>query len=187
MRPSSCKSTLTVMRSVAGLTQQRLAELIRCSRMSIQQIELGRLKLSDKMAEKISFHTGIDMNWLLRGDYEAPPVCLCDSRLLYTREMFKRTRAEISRPRSHPLDARGLENFLAHTYHRLNAVGETAYHADKIIYFYYQTREFLEELEKQWPPSTKGPVSMDAAQTQKEFQARFEKIRRKKRPSKPLF
>jgi DNA-binding XRE family transcriptional regulator len=76
MRPSSCKSTLTVMRSVAGLTQQRLADLIGCSRMSIQQIELGRLKLSDKMAEKISFHTGIDMNWLLGGDYKAPPVCL---------------------------------------------------------------------------------------------------------------
>ena len=104
MRPSSCKNTVTVMRSVAGITMEQLAHLIGCNRNSLQQIELGRLKLSDKMAEKIALHTGIDMNWLLRGDYRARPVSQHDPNLPYTREIYRRTRSEISRPRADPMD-----------------------------------------------------------------------------------
>ena len=119
MRPSSCKSTLTVMRSVAGITMEQLAHLIGCNRNSLQQIELGRLKLSEKMAKKIALHTGIDMNWLSRGDYRARPISQHDPNLPYTREIYRRTRADISRPRADPMDGTMLDCFLASTYQQL--------------------------------------------------------------------
>jgi transcriptional regulator with XRE-family HTH domain len=86
MRPSSCKSTVTVTRSVAGITMEELAAVLGCNRNSLQQIELGRLKLSEKMAERIALHTGVDMGWLLSHRYEVPPVCRRDPKQPYTRE-----------------------------------------------------------------------------------------------------
>jgi len=172
------------MRSVAGLTQQQLADLLRCSRMSIQQIESGKLRMSHKMAEKISLHTGVSMNWLLANQYRVPPVWQRDSEQPYTREAFKLTRAEVSRPRINPLDVGFLENVLAVAYHRLNAVAEEAYRTDKTVYFHYQLREFLEELERQWPASTNLHPSMKVAQTAALFHERLEKVRRAKKHSK---
>ena len=186
MRPSSCKSTLTVMRSVAGITMAQLARLIDCNPNSLQQIELGRLRLSEKMAEKIALHTGIDMYWLLRGDYGARPVSQHDPNLPYTREIYQRTRAEISRPRADPMDGKMLDGFLAGAYQQFCAAALEAYGRDDLIYFYYRLRESVEGVTQQWPPSNQS-APMEPAQTQQVFRERFEKIRRKKRPSKPLF
>jgi transcriptional regulator with XRE-family HTH domain len=178
---------MTVMRSVAGITMQQLADLVGCSRMSLQQIELGRLELSHKMAEKVSLHTGIGMNWLLAGKHKVPPVCQRDPNQAFTREIYRRTRADINRPRADPMDVAFLRANLAAAYQRLNAVAEVAYRDNKIIYFYYQLREFLEALEKQWPPLFKEDATMDVAQTSEVFRERFEKGRRRKRASKPGF
>lgn len=178
MRPSSCKNTVTVTRSVAGLTMQQLAGILGCSRTSLQQIELGRLKLSKQMAEKISLHTGVGMNWLLANQHQVRPVCQRDPKEPYTRKVFQESRAEVSKPRTHPLDVRALENVLAITYHELSAAAEEAYRTGRIIYFYYQLREFLGELQKQWPTTCKLQASPDVAQTAKVFHQRLEKLRR---------
>jgi transcriptional regulator with XRE-family HTH domain len=174
------------MRSVAGITMEQLAHLIGCNRNSLQQIELGRLKLSEKMAQKIALHTGIDMNWLSRGDYRARPISQHDPNLPYTREIYQRTRADISRPRADPMDGRMLDCFLASAYQQLCAAALEAYERDDLIYFYYQARESLESVTKQSPASNQS-APMDPAQSQQVFRERFEKIRRKKRPSKPMF
>jgi len=89
---------MTVMRSVAGITMQELADVLGCSRMSLQQIELGRLQLSHRMAEKIALHTGVSMSWLLAHKYKVPPVCRRDPDQPYTREVYRQTRAEVSQP-----------------------------------------------------------------------------------------
>jgi len=77
------------------------------------------------------------------------------------------------------------ENILAIAYHRINAVLEEAYRLDKTIYFNFQLNEFLEELERQWPPSTKLEPSMEVDKTAKLFHERLEKVRRAKQRSKP--
>jgi len=70
-------------------------------------------------------------------------------------------------------------------YHRLNAVAEEAYRTDKTVYFHYQLREFLEELERQWPASTNLPPSMKVAQTAALFYERLEMVRRAKKHCVP--
>jgi len=164
---------------------QELADVLGCSRMSLQQIELGRLQLSHRMAERIALHTGVSMSWLLAHQYKVPPVCRRDPEEPYTREVYRQTRAEVSQPRVDPLDLRFQENILAIAYHRLNAVLEEAYRADKTIYFNYQLKEFLEELDRQWPPSAKLEPSMEVATTAALFHERLEKVRRAKQRSKP--
>jgi transcriptional regulator with XRE-family HTH domain len=178
MRPSTCKSTVTVTRLVAGITMQQLSEILGCSRMSLQQIELGRLKLSRKMAEKISLHTGVSMNWLLANHHQVRPVSQRDDKEPFTREVYLQARAEILKPRTDPMDVRFLENSLAAAYHELNAAAEEAYRSDQIIYFYYQLREFLETLAERWPATSKLQPSMNVAQTAEVFRKRFEKHRR---------
>ena len=184
MRPSSCKSTLTVMRSVAGITMQQLADVIGCNRQSLQQIELGRLKMSKHMAERISGHTGVSMNWLLANRYRVPPVCLRDPDEPFTREVYRQTRAQVAEPRVHPLDVRAMENVLAIAYHQLNAAAEEAYRADENIRYSFEVREFLEALGRKWPLSAKLQPSMDVAQTAAIFHKRLEKVRRAKQRSK---
>jgi transcriptional regulator with XRE-family HTH domain len=185
MRPSNCKSTVTVTRSVAGITMQQLADVLGCNRNSLQQIELGRLKLSEKMAERIALHTGVDISWLLSNRYRLPPGCRRDPSEPYTREVYRQTRAEISEPRNHPLDLRSLENNLAITFYELCAAAEEAYRAGRIIYFNYQMREFREALQKEWPAATKLQPSMDVAQTAKIFHRRLEKLRRSQAQAQP--
>jgi hypothetical protein len=160
-------------------------DVLGCNRNSLQQIELGRLRLSRKMAEKIALHTGVDISWLLSNRYRLPPGCRGDPSEPYTREVYRQTRAEISEPRNHPLDLRSLENNLAIAYHELNAAAEEAYRTGRLIYFYYELREFLEELQKEWPAATKLQPSMDVAQTAKIFHRRLEKLHRSQAQAQP--
>ena len=44
------------------------------STATIQAIELGKLKLSEELAIKISLETGVSAKWLLAGDVGAKPT-----------------------------------------------------------------------------------------------------------------
>ena len=134
MRPSLGKSSVTVVRSVAGLTQDQLAALVDCSRMSIQAIESGKLRLSPSMAEKISLNTGVCMQWLLANKYRVPPVCAEDPERPYTREAFKMTQAEISNPRVHPVDVEVIHSMVAAAFAQLYNAAIQAYRTDKITF-----------------------------------------------------
>ena len=52
--------------------QQEMAALVGCSKVSIQSIELLRLKLSPNLAGRIVHQTGVDFGWLMGGDPKAP-------------------------------------------------------------------------------------------------------------------
>ena len=130
------------------------------------------------MAEKIALHTGINDAWLLDPKRELPPTCERDPRRPYSKDVFDMRRAEVLAARSKPLDVRAIQNFLAVAYRQLNDAGvQDYYDTNKIIYFNFFLREFLEKLEQRWPDSGRINKSMDVAQIATEAAALFENIR----------
>jgi len=96
MRPSPHRHTLAVLRTFLGLTQKEMADLIECSRPTIQAIELKKLSLSSKLADRIRLETGISLPWLLGDRPDLPPVDYQSKP--YTKELFDRIRADSARP-----------------------------------------------------------------------------------------
>ena len=105
--------------------------------MTIQAIESAKLRLSEKMAAKITLFTGVSMRWLLANNYKLAPMCERDPEKPYTRETFQMTRAEVFDPRIHPLDVRAIQNLLAVAYHRVCDAAIQAYRAKEVTYFNY--------------------------------------------------
>src|SRR5687767_7837531 len=76
------KHAVAALRAALNLTQQQMASLAGVSKPTIQAIELGKLKLSGRVAAQISNETGAAVAWLMRGeptqpiDTEGKPVTL---------------------------------------------------------------------------------------------------------------
>src|SRR6266436_8632972 len=185
MRSLSAKQPIRTLRKICGLTQADLAEIIGCARLTIHNLEVEKLSLSRKMAEKLSVHTGIKETWLLNPKRELPPVCQRDPKRPYSKEAFDITRADVLGKRSAPMDVRAIQNFLAVAYHRLNDAALQAYDTNKVVYFNYCLREFLEELDRRWPDSRAITTSMNVADIAAQAASLFEKMRQKKVRSKP--
>lgn len=180
MRPSLGKSSLAVLRSIIGLTQGELAELVRTSRPTIQAVELGKLPLSRRLAERISLHTGVSMVWLLNNKYKVPATCECDPRRPYNKELFERTRTEIERPRTDLTDLLVQFKTLGSIYWRLAAMLLHAYRGNKVIYFQHKLRFFLDDLETEFPRAQDLPMSDDPKSTAIELWRRLKRSRRAK-------
>jgi len=73
MRTSSKKTTVAVLRSIIGIKDLEMAELLKCSPATIHSLELGRLRLSEAMAIKIFHETGISYEWLVEGNPKKRP------------------------------------------------------------------------------------------------------------------
>jgi DNA-binding XRE family transcriptional regulator len=83
---------LAFLRKLLGLTQAEMASLVGCATVTIKAVELGKLKLSFKLAERISAKTGIHIHWLQNNDLKAP---LTDDRgSPYSIDTFEKRRAE---------------------------------------------------------------------------------------------
>jgi transcriptional regulator with XRE-family HTH domain len=67
-------NTLRRLRTFLGKEQREMAVIAGCSRHTVESVEQGRLRLSARLATKISEATGIDYNWLLAGDTTLPMV-----------------------------------------------------------------------------------------------------------------
>lgn len=80
-----------------SLTQKEMADLAECSRPTIQAIELGKLKMSFDLGNRIVFKTGINPDWLLANDVNQPPTTT-DGKP-YTREHYEATQALLFAPR----------------------------------------------------------------------------------------
>ena len=74
MRRSPLRTTLAVLRSELGLSQEELGKLVGRSRPTIQAIELKKLRLTEDLAAKISAETGISARWLLEGKPDKPMI-----------------------------------------------------------------------------------------------------------------
>src|SRR3989442_1000110 len=87
MPASSKKSCLAILRSVAELTQKELAEMIDCASVTVQSLELGKLRLSQKLAKRIELQTGVSLEWLLQNDYTVPPTSEREPGQPYTKRI----------------------------------------------------------------------------------------------------
>lgn len=67
-RPPKFIHPLRKLRKILGVSQSSLAEDLRVSTSTIQSIELGRLNLSENLAHRAFFMTGVDPNELMKGN-----------------------------------------------------------------------------------------------------------------------
>jgi transcriptional regulator with XRE-family HTH domain len=106
MRTSSKRTPVAVLRKIIGLKSREFAEMARLSLSAVEKLESGRLRISEAVAQRISFETGVDAHWLLDGDPQMPPFLAITAReylsaqlgedyqqVLYSKEVFDRIRA----------------------------------------------------------------------------------------------
>jgi transcriptional regulator with XRE-family HTH domain len=90
MRPSKAVHVLAKVRIELGETQKGFANMCRCHCRTIQQIELGKLRLSRTMAMRISERTGVSVEWLLANDKARGIVDVLDRKWSPDKESRKR-------------------------------------------------------------------------------------------------
>ncbi|MHB8522921.1 MAG: helix-turn-helix domain-containing protein [Limisphaerales bacterium] len=97
MRPSPQRHTLAVLRTLIGFTQKEMAAILECSTATVQAVELGKLKLSMDLAQRVHFQTGVSTEWLLAADVSQPPVS--SQGKPYTQALFEEMQAELVSPK----------------------------------------------------------------------------------------
>jgi hypothetical protein len=197
MPKSRLKTTSAVLRSILGIKDLEMAEMLGKSLGAINSVESGRLKLSPALAKKMWHETGISPTWLLNGDPTAPPVS-ADGQP-FTSATFRRAQAEkIPYDQPHPIfrnnDALG---FCA----RLIAILESASARKDYFMALYKFHTALDSLQGEFGIDEKvyqhgGPHSVNATMAvaalkqvlarHKELQDVIKKLHRPKtkRPSK---
>ena len=93
------KHPLAILRRTIGLRQREMAELLECSLPTIQAIEYGHLKLSDKLAQSAAQKTGVSASWLRAG---CGPIVDNDGKP-YTRETYDKYHQMMFAPSKHPV------------------------------------------------------------------------------------
>jgi len=120
-----------------------MADILGCSTPTIQAVELGKLKLSEKLAGLISHKTGINVAWLLTNDVTRPPID--GEGAAYARAMFEESQA---------YDSYGSGLSVALSYRaiigRLEALILRAYTDDKMPLCAYNLTQAFDELEKKF-------------------------------------
>ena len=92
MPRSTLRTTAAKLRSILKIKDLRMAEILDRSIHTIHSLESGRLRLSPELATKIFHETGISLDWLLKGDPNAPPISGRGEP--YTKELFDKAQAE---------------------------------------------------------------------------------------------
>jgi transcriptional regulator with XRE-family HTH domain len=152
MPASSRKSCLAVLRHIAQLTQKELAQLVDCAPVTVQSVELGKLRLSERLAQRIALQTGVSVEWLLADDYIVPPSCPREPEKVYTKRHYDMTRAEIADPRTDPVDLAMAEGVLINACHKLAGGLLRAYQKGQITFYNYKLKEFLEDFGAEFAP-----------------------------------
>ncbi len=68
------RHNLARLRLDLGLSQKKMANLLGCSAPTVQAIELGKLRMSEKLARTATAATNISTAWLLENCLDADPV-----------------------------------------------------------------------------------------------------------------
>jgi transcriptional regulator with XRE-family HTH domain len=101
MRTSSQRTPVAILRKLIGQRAPEFAKMVGLSLSAVEKLESGRLKISEAVAQKISFETGVDARWLLEGDPQMRPFpdVIAQEYLSarpdedYSKEVFDRVRA----------------------------------------------------------------------------------------------
>jgi transcriptional regulator with XRE-family HTH domain len=94
MRTSPLRHNLARLRTFLNLGQKELADLADCSTRAIQSIELGTLRLSERLARRIAAATGVHVGWLLDNHLKEPIRPAGFERMRpYTRSDYERAQA----------------------------------------------------------------------------------------------
>lgn len=146
MRPSPFRHTLAVLRTAIGLTQKEMATLADCSTPTIQAIELGKLKLSDKLGQLIARNTGASLTWLMANDTTRPAVNEEGNPIdKGTFEAFRATALFDQHPDFKLFQIMNLEGIYEH---RLKAVLLRGFKTHALSLCAYRLSKFFDDLEK---------------------------------------
>jgi DNA-binding XRE family transcriptional regulator len=85
-----------VLRTIIGITQKEMAEILECSPATVQAIELGKLKMSLKLAGNLFNQTSVSLDWLMEDDVSKPATDYEDHP--YTKETFEMQQAVLFAP-----------------------------------------------------------------------------------------
>jgi hypothetical protein len=198
MRTSSKKTTSAVLRSIIGIKDVEMAEILDCSPGTIHSLESGRLKLSDSLAMRMAHETGVAMNWLLDGNPKALPRARNGTP--FSRAVFDRVRSsKLPTPFSRalvPVAVREFSEALASIMYAAYAKGDAELATYKIGRSIVDlAKEFGGERAKHWESVTEAlrnffayPERVSTALTQSPHQREKESLavkkpRRKKRSS----
>ncbi|MGD0539666.1 MAG: helix-turn-helix transcriptional regulator [Verrucomicrobiota bacterium] len=103
MRVSLQRHPLAVLRTLIGFTQKEMAQILECSTATVQAVELGKLKLSMDLAQRVHFQTAVSTEWLLADDVSQPPVS--GQGTPYTKALFEEMQAALLSPKKSGTDA----------------------------------------------------------------------------------
>jgi len=158
MRVSLQSHTLAVLRILVGLTQKEMAEALECSAPTIQAIELGKLKMSDRLAELCSLKTGISLNWLLKNDVNQPPVDVMGRK--YTRSTFEEYQAHAGFQQDQFGGALSTVFCRSTNIRRLEALILRAYTDDKMPLCAYKLAQAFENLEQEFGVTVEDHIAV---------------------------
>lgn len=153
-RINSKNLALIRLREIAGITQRELAQIVGKNLTTIKVLELGRLKLSQKLAEKISLETGISAKWLLDKMAETEPVDIMGRP--YTKATFDAAREKYCLPPDTTppfVKAMGAEISLALTALFINKTTER-----EALLMVRKIRRAVFELYMEFSPETLGDI-----------------------------
>jgi transcriptional regulator with XRE-family HTH domain len=146
MRPSPFRHTLAVLRTAIGLTQKEMATLAECSTPTIQAIELGKLRLSDKLGQLIARNTGASLTWLMADDTTRPAVNEEGNPIdKGTFEAFRATALFDQHPDFKLFQIMNLGGIYEH---RLKAALLRGFKANSLSLCAYRLSKFFDDLEK---------------------------------------
>ena len=148
MRPSPQRHTLAVLRTLIGFTQKEMAAILECSTPTIQAVELGKLKLSLDLSQRVHFQTGVNHEWLLADDVSKPPVS--GEGKPYTKSFFEEWQAILLSPKPTNTGAimelwKTWHMFIKHT-KLLTILYSEAYKRGKVPLVFYKSLRSTQEL-----------------------------------------
>lgn len=158
MRVSPRSHTLAVLRILVGLTQKEMAAALECSAPTIQAIELGKLKMSDRLAELCSLKTGISLNWLLKNDVNQPPVDIMGRK--YTKSTFEDYQAHAGFQQDQFGGALSTVFCRSTNIGRLEALILRAYTDDKMPLCAYKLAQAFEKLEQEFGVTVQDHITV---------------------------
>jgi DNA-binding XRE family transcriptional regulator len=139
-----------VLRLFLGLTQQQMANLCDCAWATIQAIEHGKLRLSERLGERITSATNVSMKWLMGGEPEAPIIN--KEGAPYTKTDFEEAQSALFKPRETQgrvvAEYYGLPEVLGSAMLKLYSVIRKGYRDNRFAWTAYKVHKAIDDLAK---------------------------------------